>query len=89
MSQMEYNKGVLIPTNVDTELFDEEAFEAYTENGFVRIHNEIYEVKWEVRRGELDQINNVKVCDETGIIFFETYHHNGGAHWTELVESRV
>ena len=89
MSGMEYNKGVLIPINVDTELFDEEAFEAYTENGFVRIHDEIYEVKWEVERGELDQINNVKVDDDTGIIFFETYHHNGCAHWIELVESRV
>lgn len=89
MSQMEYNKGVLIPVNVDTELFDDEAFEAYTENGYVRIHDEIYEVKWEVQRGELDEIKNVKVCDETGVIFFETYHHNGGAHWTEIVESKV
>lgn len=89
MSEMEYNKGVLIPIHVDTELFDEAAFEAYTENGYVRIHDEVYEVKWEVQRGELDQINNVKICDETGIIFFETYHCNGGAHWTELVESRV
>lgn len=89
MSDMEYNKGVLIPTNIDVEQFGEDELDVYRENGFEVIDGEIYKVKWEVKRGELDQINNVTVCDETGMIFFETYHYNGGGHWTELVESKL
>lgn len=89
MSEMEYNKGILRPMNIDTELFTEENYEECFENGMVEIHGELYMVDWEVRRGDLNQINNVRVCDETGFIFFETYHYNGGGHWTELVESKL
>lgn len=89
MSEMEYNKGILRPMNIDTEHFTEENYEDCFENGMVEIHGELYMVDWEVRRGELNQINNVRVCDETGFIFFETYHYNGGGHWTELVESKL
>lgn len=89
MSDMEYNKGVLVPINVDTELFDEDAFEAYTENGYVRIHDEIYEVKWEVQRGGLDSGFAKVFTKANGDIHFETYHYNGGAHWIEVVESKL
>jgi hypothetical protein len=89
MSEMEYNKGILIPTHIDTEHFGQDEYETYSENGYVVLDGEIYTVKWEVQRGEIDQINNVRVCDETGYIFFETYHYNGGAHWTEVVESKL
>lgn len=87
MSSMEYNKGVLIPTNIDTENFTEEDFETYEDEGFAVIDGEIYKVHWYHKGGELNGLRNVSVCDETGYISFETYHHNGGAHWTEIVES--
>ncbi|MNW02099.1 hypothetical protein D3C71_1978350 [compost metagenome] len=66
-------------------MFDEEAFEAYTENGFVVIDGEIYAVEWEVQRGELYGFAYVDE-HEDGSISFNTYHYNGGAHWTEVVE---
>lgn len=88
MSDMEYNKGKLIPTNIDTELFDEDALDQYIENGYEVIDGEIYEVKWETRRGELCSLCNVTE-NEDGSIDFETYHYNGSAHWTELVEKKL
>lgn len=88
MSEMEHNKGKLIPTNIDTELFDEEAFEQYTENGFVVIDGEIYSVEWEVKRGELYDFAYVDE-HEDGSISFNTWHYNGGGHWTEVVEDAL
>ena len=88
MSEMEYNKGKLIPTGIDTELFDDDAFDQYMENGYEVIDGEIYEVSWEIRRGELYDFCNVKENDD-GSIEFETYHYNGGGHWTELVEKKL
>lgn len=85
MSDMEHNKGKLIPTNIDTELFDEDAFEQYTDNGFVVIDGEIYSVEWEIKRGELYDFAYVDE-HEDGTISFNTYHYNGGGHWTEVVE---
>lgn len=88
MSEMEYNKGKLVPTGVDTELFSEDDFETYRENGFEVIDGEVYEVQWEIRRGDLDEIARASV-DDDGAIHFETYHYNGGAHWTEVVEQAL
>lgn len=85
MSENERNKGKLIPTGIDTELFSDDDFEAYLENGFEIIDGEIYEVEWEVRR-ETDCNEFAEVIEnEDGTINFHTYHHNGGGHWTELV----
>lgn len=88
MSEMEYNKGKLIPTGIDTDLFDDDAFDQYMENGYEVIDGEVYEVKWETRRGELYDFCNVKENDD-GSVEFETYHYNGGGHWTELVENKL
>lgn len=89
MSTVERNKGRLIPTGIDTELFSEETFGDYEENGFVVIDNEIYSVEWDVKR-ELDCTDFAEVCvDESGIIHFHTLHYNGGANWTEIVESQL
>lgn len=85
MSEMEHNKGRLIPTNIDTELFDEDTFEEYSENGFVVIDGEIYLVEWEVQRGELHGFADV-VENEDSSINFDIYHYNGGGHWLEVVE---
>lgn len=88
MSEMEHNKGRLVPQNIDTELFDDESFEAYTENGFVVLDGEIYAVDWEIQRGELYGFADV-IENEDGSISFNTYHYNGGAHWTEVVEGAL
>lgn len=89
MSTIERNKGKLIPQNIDTGLFDAEAFEAYEENGFVIIDGEIYAVQWEVERDtDCDYFADVKV-NEDGSIDFHTMHYNGGAHWTEVVEGAL
>lgn len=88
MSDMEHNKGKLIPTNIDTELFDENAFDQYTDNGFVVIDGEIYSVEWEIKRGELYDFAYVDE-HEDGSISFNTWHYNGGAHWTEVVEEAL
>lgn len=88
MSEMEHNKGKLIPVDVDTEHFTEEDYEQYTENGFAVIDGEIYEVEWEVRRGELYDFAYVTENEDSSIDF-NTYHYNGGAHWTEVVENAL
>jgi len=85
MSEMEYNKGKLIPIYVDTEHFTDEDYEMYTENGFELIDGEIYQVDWENRAEDLDEIARATVNSD-GTIDFETHHYNGGAHWTEVVE---
>lgn len=89
MSETERNKGKLIPIGVNTEYFTEEDFETYSENGYVVIDNEIYEVKWEVERfTDYPDFADVKV-NEDGSIDFHTIHYNGGAHWTEVVEDAL
>lgn len=88
MSDMEYNKGKLIPTGIDTELFDDDAFDDYWDSGYVVINNEIYSVKFEVERGELYEIDRAHM-NEDGSIDFETWHYNGGGHWTEVVANAL
>lgn len=90
MSDYERNKGKLIPQFIDTEHFDDEAFEAYIENGFVVIDREIYKVEWELKRfQDYVEFADVKVDQNTGVIHFHTLHYNGGAHWTEVVEDTL
>lgn len=89
MSEMERNKGTLIPIGVDTEHFGDEEFETYEENGFVVIDNEIYEVVWDIR-GDTDCYGFADVeVNSDGSISFHTYHYNGGANWTELVVEKL
>lgn len=89
MSEMERNKGKLISTGIDTEHFSDEDWDTYQENGFAVIDGEIYEVEWEVKRDcEGIEFADVKV-NKDGSIDFHTYHYNGGAHWTEVVESKL
>jgi len=88
MSEMERNKGKLIPIGVDTELFSEEDFDTYTDNGFIIIDGEVYSVEWEVN-GETDfpQFADIKQNTD-GSISFHTYHYNSGC-WIELVEDAL
>lgn len=86
---MEYNKGTLKPVSIDTELFNEDDFDNLRDNGFVIIHGDVYQVDWIVKHAEEPpEVLNVKENDD-GSISFETYHYNGGAHWTEVVEGAI
>lgn len=89
MSDMERNKGKLIPVNIDTENFTDEDFDTLFENNIYIIDGEPYEVVWEVRRDtSSSDFADVKV-NEDGSIDFHTYHYNGGAYWTEVVEDAL
>lgn len=88
MSSTERNKGRLYPMFIDTELFSDETFEDYEENGYVVIDREIYRPDWDVRGSTGEYFADVKV-DPHGVIHFHTLHHNGGADWTEIVESAL
>lgn len=50
-----------------------------------KINGKFYKVEWEIREGELYGFADVK-ANEDGTIDFDTWHYNGGAHWTEVVE---
>lgn len=104
MSEMEYNKGRLVKElrSVKDVAEDEiilypkyynskeeyflDCFIHETDN-YILLDDTLYRVEWDVRQGELDQINNVSLEGED--ILFETYHYNGGGHWSELVESKI
>lgn len=89
MSDYERNKGKLIPVDVDTEHFSEDDYDTYFENGFAVIDGEVYEVEWEVE-GVTDAPDFAEVkINEDGTINFHTYHYNGVAHWTEVVENEL
>lgn len=89
MSEMERNKGKLIPTGIDTSDFSEDDFDTYCENGFLEVDGEIYEVKWEVRR-DSDGVEFADVqVNEDGSIDFHTYHYNGSMYWTEVVAEHM
>ena len=89
MSSYERNKGKLIPVNIDLENYTDDDFETLYENGVVVIDGEAYEVKWEIKGGtDLPEFADVKVNDD-GSINFHTYHYNGGAHWTEVIEGAM
>lgn len=89
MSDMEHNKGKLIPVNLDLESYDEDALdELLHDNNWCLIDGEVYSVQWEVRRGELYDFAQVKQNDD-GSIDFNTYHYNGGGHWTEVIENAL
>jgi succinate dehydrogenase/fumarate reductase flavoprotein subunit len=88
MSDMEYNKGKLIQTGIDLEQMSEEDIDDLYEQDIYIIDGEAYKVEWEHRREDLYEIARAKV-NEDGTIDFETYHYNGGGHWTEVVESAL
>lgn len=89
MSEVERNKGKLIPTGIDTEHFTDDDYESCEENGLVRIDGELYEVIWEVRR-DTDEYHFADVKENPdSSIDFHTMHYNGGGHWTEVVEDAL
>lgn len=89
MSDMEYNKGKLIPTGVSTkDMSEEERDELYDDDSVAIVNGLVYKVEWEARREDLYELARANV-NEDGSIDFETYHYNGGGCWTEVVESAL
>lgn len=89
MSDMEYNKGKLIPTGVSTEgMSEEERDDLYEDDSVAVVNGLVYKVEWEARQEDLYHLARANV-NEDGSIDFETYHYNGGAYWTEVVESAL
>lgn len=52
------------------------------------VNGKYYKAEFEIRRGELYGFAEA-VSNEDGSIDFNTYHYNGGAHWTEVVEEAL
>jgi len=93
MSRMEYNKGELTLSSMDEVLqkYPEASvddLEWETDQEYVQLNGEIYKVKWEVNRGDEPDVPELIQFHHTeeGSIKFTTYHYNGGANWTEIVE---
>lgn len=99
MSNMERNKGKLIPLYKSIEQVADEVvgkFPGYYDSkveyfldnaedfGFVILNSKVFKVEFEVQRGT-NEFADVKV-NEDGSVDFHTYHYNGSAHWTEFVE---
>lgn len=108
MSEMEHNKGKLIPFDLTEESAKELTFnkagelvlsdycDTYLEQvtddpcwyGIAQVGQKFYTVEWEIQCGELYGFADV-VANEDGSIDFNTYHYNGGGHWTEVVEGAL
>jgi len=88
MSRMEYNKGKLIPVNINVGSLDWEELDELLEQDIHIIDGVAYSVEWEAQGEELYSIEKA-TRNENGTIDFETYHYNGGGHWTEVVESAL
>lgn len=95
MSAYERNKGKLekVFAEVITKSYPDIDFEDLlwtTNEEFVEIGAEFYKVYWEVR-GETDtpEFAEVFATEDGRFLNFHTYHYNGGAHWSDVVEDRL
>jgi hypothetical protein len=107
MSEMEHNKGKLIPFNLTEEVAktlveakgdDDGGYDSYLEQveddytwfdeNLCKIAGKWYKVEFEIKSGELYGFAYVDE-NEDGSINFDTYHYNGGGHWTEVVEGAL
>jgi hypothetical protein len=90
MSDMEHNKGKLIPHFKANEMQEDHLEDWLDENyeDFTLIGDTVYKVEWKIKRGELYDFAYVDK-NEDGSINFNTYHYNGGGHWTEVVEEAL
>tara|TARA_R110000744_G_C19371770_1_gene563195 strand:- start:54542 stop:54874 length:333 start_codon:yes stop_codon:yes gene_type:complete len=54
----------------------------------VEVNGSWYKVEFEIERGDIDGFAEAKL-NQDGTIDFNTYHYNGGGHWTEVVEGAL
>ena len=89
MSTVERNKGKLVPVGVDTEHFTDDDWDTYTENGFMVIDGEVYEVIYEVEAEKDCSYFAEVTCNSDGSIDFHTLHYNGGGSLEEVIETAL
>ena len=67
-----------------------EYFEDNSEDyGICRLNGKWYKIQWEIQAGDMED-GFAEVNENTdNSIDFHTYHYNGCAHWTEVVESQL
>ncbi len=90
MSEMERNKGKLIP-HFNKNDMQEDHLEAWLDENYQEytlIGNTVYQIIWEIHRGDAYGFADVNK-NEDGSIDFHTLHYNGGGHWTEVVEEAL
>ena len=106
MSEMEHNKGKLIPFELTEEVAkalveakkEELEYKTYLEQvesdytwyneDLAYVGGRYYKAEFEIQGGELYGFAEA-VANEDGSIDFNTWYYNGGAHWTEVVESAL
>ncbi|MCA1806939.1 MAG: hypothetical protein LC687_03640 [Actinobacteria bacterium] len=104
MSNMERNKGKLIPTNMTPAEYAEIAvtgkLPSYCDTkeemlrsneddyAVVILKDMVYKVEFEVCKDTDGDFADV-VCNADGTIDFHTYHYNGAGTWSELVEDEL
>jgi hypothetical protein len=105
MSGFELNTGILVEITMDKlnkliqergivadEYYDfrELVYEEFSENPeIIEVSGKYYEVKNHIHQYECyDNLCEITKLPD-GSIKFLTYHHNGGAHWTELLEDEL
>ncbi len=88
MSEMELNKGKLIPAGIDTENYTDEDFDTLYENGLIFVGGEWYEVDYEIKSSDCYGFRHVSVNSD-GSIDFITYHYNGGGSLGEVIENAI
>ena len=109
MSEMEHNKGKLIPFEMNEEVakalveakgeslesyynsYLEQMSDDYTwyDEDLAKVAGKWYKVEFEIKAGELLYGFAEAKENEDGSINFDTYHYNGGGHWTEVVEGAL
>lgn len=93
MSSMEYNEGTLTLSTFEyaKEIYpdaDIDELEWTTDGNFAVINNKVYSVDVNSDRSyEPPEVIDFQVDSDT--IKFKTYHYNGGAHWTEIIEGEL
>lgn len=80
---------------LDTEVYDSYVEQLsddptwYFDQDIIKMGDKWYEVIWEVQ-GENDIPEYAEaIKQDDGTIEFHTYHYNGAAHWTEVVENAL
>lgn len=86
MSDVERNKGKLIPSGIDTEFFTDEDWDNAYDNGMLLVDGELYIVEYEVEASiTYDSFADIVVNDD-GTIHFHTMHYNGAESLGEVIE---
>lgn len=90
----EYAKECILAKGEELQDYYENYLEQFSDDpswyvdNLVRVGSKWYKVEFQIEGGDLDFFADVKE-DADGVIQFDTYHYNGGGHWTEVVEEAL